>query len=191
RLLTGKASPELHLDLIEAAGKRSALSIKEKLKKYEQSRSAKDDLANFRECLAGGNAAEGKKIFLERVEASCVRCHKLDKECGEIGPVLNGVAAKHPREYLLESIVLPNKQVAPGFESVLVVLKDGTSYAGTLKSETDNELVLNSPEDGIVKVVKKEICKREKGLSGMPPELAQVLSKRDLRDLVEFLAGLK
>jgi hypothetical protein len=38
---------------------------------------------------------------------------------------------------------------------------------------------------------KADIKARERGLSGMPEELRQVLSKQDLRDLVEFLAGPK
>jgi hypothetical protein len=50
---------------------------------------------------------------------------------------------------------------------------------------------LNSPEDGLVKINKTDIKSRGKDLSAMPEELRQVLSKHDLRDLVEFLATLK
>ncbi len=60
-----------------------------------------------------------------------------------------------------------------------------------MKEETDEILTINTPDEGPVKVQKKEIDKRERGLSGMLPELAQVLSKRDLRDVVEFLATQK
>ncbi len=190
-LLAGKVATELQLDLLEAAAQRNNAEIKSKLEKFKASRSEKDDLSNFRECLAGGDAAEGKKIFFEKVEASCVRCHKIGSEGGEVGPNLSKIGGEKPREYLLESIVVPNKQIAPGFESVLVTLKNGTAYAGILKTETETELTLNSPEDGIVKVAKKDIDKRERGLSGMLPELAQVLSKRDLRNVVEFLASQK
>jgi len=108
-----------------------------------------------------------------------------------VGPVLTGIAAKQNREHFLESIVNPNAKITPGFDSVVVVLKSGQAVAGILKSETPEILTLNSPEDGIVKVKKADIVKREKGLSGMPAELANVLSKRDLRDLIEFLSTLK
>jgi quinoprotein glucose dehydrogenase len=87
--------------------------------------------------------------------------------------------------------VLPNKQIAPGFESVLVTLKNGSAYAGVLKSENTNELVINSPEDGVVTVNKIDIQSREKGLSPMPEGMGQVLSREDLRNLVEFLSSLK
>jgi len=70
-------------------------------------------------------------------------------------------------------------------------LKNGTTYAGTVKSESAAELELNSPEDGLVKIKKTEIQTRERGLSGMPEEIRQVLTKAELRDVVEFLATLK
>jgi ABC-type uncharacterized transport system ATPase subunit len=60
-----------------------------------------------------------------------------------------------------------------------------------VKSESAAELELNSPEDGLVKIKKTEIQTRERGLSGMPEEIRQVLTKAELRDVVEFLATLK
>jgi len=72
-----------------------------------------------------------------------------------------------------------------------VTLKSGTSYAGVLKSETADGLAINSPEDGLVTVKKDEIKARDKGLSPMPEGMGQILSKQDLRNLVEFLSGLK
>jgi hypothetical protein len=43
---------------------------------------------------------------------------------------------------------VPNKQIAQGFDSVMVVLKDGDSQAGVLKSESSEELVLNAADKG-------------------------------------------
>ena len=60
-----------------------------------------------------------------------------------------------------------------------------------VKTENDAELQLNSPEDGLLTLKKSEIKARERGLSAMPEELRQVLTKQDLRDLVEFLSSLK
>src|SRR5437899_3493232 len=190
-LQAGEVAKELQLDLLEAAAKRSAAVVKQKLSNYEASKPKDDPLAEYRETLYGGNAGEGKKIFFERPEASCVRCHKINGEGGEVGPDLSHIGAQKDRQYFLESIVLPNKDIAQGFESVLVTLKGGTSYAGVIKSENAGELVINSPEDGLVTVKKSDIQSRDKGLSPMPEGMGQVLSRQDLRNLVEFLSGLK
>ncbi len=191
RLLAGNVPGELQLDLLEAAGKRKDAAVQSKLTRFNESRKKDDSIGDYRECLTGGDAAAGKKIFLERADVSCVRCHKIRGEGGEVGPELTGVGSRNPRDYILESIVAPNRKIAQGFETVLVTLKDGSAYAGQLKKETDTELEINSSEDGLVHVKKAQIASRERGLSGMPEELRQMLSKQDLRNLVEFLATTK
>ena len=71
---------------------------------------------------------------------------------------------------------------------MLVVLKNGQSFAGRLKKETDAELVLDSPEDGEIKVKKADLKRRERSLSAMPDNFLRIMSKWDVRNLVEFLA---
>jgi hypothetical protein len=60
-----------------------------------------------------------------------------------------------------------------------------------VKSETDVDLVLNSPEDGVMTIKKADIKTRQRGLSAMPEGLVTCLSKRGLRDPIEFLATSK
>ena len=191
RLESGQVPEAIQLDLLEAAAKRSADPIKKKLARFLDSKPKDDPIADFRETLAGGDAAQGKKAFFERPEAQCVRCHKIDGQGGDVGPDLTHIGKEKDRRYLLESIVQPNKQIAQGFESVRVLLKNEEGYAGVLKSETPTELVLNSPDTGPVTVKKSDIQSRQKALSPMPEGMGQILSRQDLRNLVEFLSSLK
>jgi quinoprotein glucose dehydrogenase len=191
KLGNGQVPKELQLDLLEAAEKKPASALKEKVEKYQAAQSKDDPLLGFREALYGGDASVGKTIFFERAEVACLRCHKINGEGGDVGPNLTGIGTRQTREYILDSILHPNKQIAAGFETLLVSLKNGTAYAGILKSEDANDLVLNSPEDGIVKIKKMQIQSREKGLSSMPESMGTVLSKPDLRNLVEYLANSK
>jgi quinoprotein glucose dehydrogenase len=87
--------------------------------------------------------------------------------------------------------VFPNKQIADGFESVLITLKNGASHAGVLKGETAAELTVNSPEDGVLVLKKSDVTTRERGLSGMPEGMGQLLTKQELRDLIQFLGTLR
>ena len=187
RLLKGKVSGPLQLDLLEAVGKRSSSSLQSRLKQFNASRKTNETTAGFVECLEGGDAVAGRKIFYERADVACVKCHKVQGEGGEVGPELTGLGTRSSRAHILEGIVAPNAQIAVGFETVLVTQKDGNAYAGQLKKETDAELIINSPEDGLLTVKKSEITSRERGLSGMPAELYLLLSKQDIRDLVEFI----
>ncbi len=191
RLMAGQVPAEVQLDLMQAAIKRSSKPLQEKLARYEASLPKNDGLAPYRVALRGGEALAGKRIFLERQDAACAKCHKIGGEGGEVGPELTGIGGKKDRNYLLESILFPNKQIAPGFESVLVTTKNGAQYAGIAKNENAGELVLNSPEDGIVIIKKADIKARERGLSAMPEGINSILSKEELRDLIEFLASSK
>ena len=191
KLMAGQVPKELELDLLEAAGKRSSPEMKQKLAKYQASKPKDDVLASYEEALFGGNAEAGKKIFFERADVQCVRCHRINGVGGDVGPDLSHVAAQKDRRYLLESVVFPNRQVAPGYEGIMVTLKNDESYAGVFKSENDNELVINTPQSGLVTIKKKDIETRQKSLSPMPEGMAQILSKRDLRDLIAYLSMLK
>jgi len=49
---------------------------------------------------------------------------------------------------------------------------------------------MDCPPDGNVTINKADIAVRRKGGTLMPEAFGQTLSRRDLRDLVAFLAGL-
>ena len=195
KLIAKKVPAALTLELLEAAAKRSDENIKAKLKSFNESRP--DPRQNFFalepyfETLEGGNAEKGKKVFYENVALSCVRCHVINGQGGEVGPVLDGIGAKFDRKYLLESIVNPSATIAKGYDFFLITLKNGQGYAGIIKNETNKEVTINSPEDGIVTVKTADIKERIKGPSGMPAGLQMVISKSELRDLIEFLAQQK
>ena len=192
KLMTGKVPREIQLDLLLAAEKRDTPLMRQKLASQAARQSPDDEFKGFRETLYGGDAAAGKKIFIERQDASCVRCHKYNHEGGEVGPELTGIGSRHDREYILESILYPNKQIAPGYDSLIVQTKNGQAYAGVLKGQTDTELKIFSVEDNALVTVKKsDITSQIKGQSAMVEGLGQVLSREDLRNLVEFLASSK
>ncbi len=73
----------------------------------------------------------------------------------------------------------------------MVTLKNDESYSGVLKSETPTELALRASDGSLLTVKKSDIESRRKSLSPMPEGMGQILSRQDLRNLVEFLSGLK
>ncbi len=191
RLASGKLSKSLWLDVLEAAAQRTDAAVKAKLAAYEQSRVAADPLAAWRECLEGGNSKVGREIFYEKAEAACLRCHKIKGEGGDVGPDL--MTSKRDREYILRSIVEPNAAIAPGFENVMFTLTDEkTILAGLLVGEDATTVTIKSLTDGSTqKTEKTKIKERISVPSAMPPGLGEVLGKRALRDVVEYLAKLK
>jgi quinoprotein glucose dehydrogenase len=182
---------EIQLDILEAARHRGTSDLKDKLIKYEASLPKGDLLSAFRETLAGGDAESGRRIFFDKTDLSCLRCHKIHGVGGEVGPDLTGIGKKQKRDYLLESIVDPNKQIAKGFETVVLTLDNGQVKSGILKSEDGKEVRLVTPEGQTLIIRKDQIEERNRGPSAMPADLVQKMSRSELRDLVEFLASLE
>jgi quinoprotein glucose dehydrogenase len=192
QLLAHQVKPELQLDVLDAAARRQAPEVQQRLLKVEgQWDVTADPMSPFRVALQGGDAEAGDKIFHERSDASCLRCHTVHGTGGIVGPVLDGIGAKQSRDYLLESLVYPNAKIAPGFESVIVRLKDGKAVTGIVKKETGTQLELIDADAKKIEVNKADIQARERGQSAMPEGFGKTLSKRDLRDLVEYLGSLK
>jgi quinoprotein glucose dehydrogenase len=124
---------------------------------------------------------------------SCLKCHKLGDEGGsEAGPDLSTVGSRLTREELLESIVLPNAKIAEGFENWIFQLDDGTLRVGRLLAEDDRTVAVEV-KDGDDTVVEeldaKSITARKRDLSSMPEDVIEHLSRRELRDVLEFLAS--
>ena len=190
-LAAGKVAPAVQLDLLNAAGRRSEPAIKGLLAKREAAIAAdKDPLAPYRVALAGGDRTRGENIFRNEPTLACIRCHRAGGDGGDAGPHLADVGKKYSREQLLEAIVKPNATIAPGFDTIVVTLKNGSSAAGIVASETASLLTLRNTDNQIVEVKKADIAKREGAPSGMPEIYGTILTKSQLRDVVEFMASL-
>jgi quinoprotein glucose dehydrogenase len=195
RLLAREAPPEIQLELLEAAEKRPDPAIQERIARYRKSLPADDPLAAYADCLAGGSARRGARVFLDKTAVSCLRCHQVRRRGqntgGQAGPDLTDIGSRHDRRYLLESIVAPNRQVAQGFETRILATADGRTVTGIVKSDTGGVLELITPEAQTVRVKKEDIEAEKRGSSAMPEDLIKFLSRRELRDLVEFLSSAK
>lgn len=187
----GKIPAEVQLELIDAASKHDG--VKAALAAWLDAQAAADKLGRYSFALAGGDREDGEKVFTEHAIAQCFRCHRVKGVGGEAGPELTGIGKRVDRRYILESIVDPNAKIAHGFDSVICTMTGGDIKAGVLKAETPVSLTLQALGTGTPPetLKKAEIKTREVAPSGMPPGFGDLLTKRELRDVVEFVFSLK
>jgi quinoprotein glucose dehydrogenase len=178
---------DLELDVLEAARQTGGERLRPLLAAWDKRLPQDDPLARFRVAMQGGDPANGRRLFAERADWGCQRCHKLRGEGGDVGPELTGIGRTRGAEHVLQSILNPNQEIAPGFENVVITLKNGETLAGMVKSETDTELVLDAGEDGRVTLPKSQVVTRQRGLSSMVEGLGEMMALRELRDLVAAL----
>jgi quinoprotein glucose dehydrogenase len=191
KLIAGQLAPEIQVDVLEAAKSLNTPELTTKLAAYDSAMAKADEIAKYRVALIGGDIERGRKIFREKAETQCLRCHKNEIGDSVVGPELTHIGAKKDREYLLESIILPNKHIAEGFETVILTLKDGTIVAGRLAGQDANALKIETldatgkPQTATVPLA--DVKQRDGAPSPMPP-MGELMSRGELRDVVEYLA---
>ncbi len=188
---------EVALDVVEALearGKQPGAPSEwpAALAARRQSFEAKGLSSAFHDSLFGGDAARGRKLFREKAELTCLRCHAVEPSAASsVGPNLSDVGARLDRAALLEAIVEPNRTKAEGWMETMFVLSDDSAVAGRVL-ERDNQRVKLVKSDGaIVELELGEIANERIGLSAMPEGLDKHLSAREMRDLIEYLSSLK
>jgi quinoprotein glucose dehydrogenase len=195
KLIAGSAPAEIQLDIYEAAKTADSPELKDRVEKFRTAMKSGDPITQYKLSLAGGDVDRGRKIFREKAEVQCLRCHKAEIGDSLVGPDLTKIGASKDRTYLLESIVFPNKHIAQGFETVVLTLNDGNIAAGRVLSENQEGLKLETmDEQGKPKelaVAVGQIKERLTAPSPMPENIREQLSRSELRDLVEYLATRK
>ncbi len=107
------------------------------------------------EPLLTGDIEKGKEVF---VDTACVSCHVVqgveNPQAGDenvdfevvTAPELSDVAAVYEMRYIEESILLPHKEILPGYGKVTVTAQ-GIIYDGTLVSKDEEKIVVKTKAD--------------------------------------------
>ena len=177
RLEAGSLDPRLSLEVVEAAGgdRQRVLGL----------------AASGGGVLVGGDSARGRDLFLRKTTVECLRCHAVGGSGGIVGPPLDATGLKRDRSHLLESLLDPSAQFADGYRTTVVVTDDGRTVSGIVKAETDEVVTILTGDGREERLATASIEDRTTGASAMPADIAAKLTPRELRDLVEWLAGLR
>ncbi len=192
QLNAGTLPSELQVDLLEAVQTDGSETLAKGLETYRTAKKADTLVQAFAEALGkGGDFRGGQRVVTDNPAAECTRCHTIRGRGSDVGPDLSRIGSTLTRPQLVEALLAPNARIAPGFGVVSVTLKNGDKADGTLRSETDTEVVLlTGTPPAERKIAKADIASRTDPVSAMPP-LGLILKPREVRDLVEFLAGMR
>ena len=139
--------------------------------------------------LEGGNERRGRDLFYRNESAQCVRCHAIFEYGGNVGPGLEAIGTQLSHRQLLEALIRPSARLAPGYETILVTLNDGSVTAGIVMERTEEVIKLKIGKEDIQTIPRADIAEEETVPSSMPT-MEDKLSRREIRDVVAFLASL-
>jgi putative heme-binding domain-containing protein len=134
------------LELERAAVRLGAPSLDLALDRLRQARVTTDRaLSDWLWALEGGDPATGRRIFIEKTETECLRCHAFkDRGGSEVGPDLTHVGSRLSALDLLRSVRQPGAEIAAGFEDWLLKLEDGETIVGRILEEEEGWLTVET-----------------------------------------------
>lgn len=134
------------------------------------------------EALAASDAAAGRVMY----EQSCMSCHVLYGNGGDVGPELTG-SNRANLDYLFLNLLDPNFDVQEQYRMVSVDTKDGQVLDGIIGEQDDQKLVLKmtTGDRVIAKSDIESVFVHE--ISMMPEGLLDSLEQEDALNLIKYL----
>ena len=148
---------------------------------------------NIEEALAQSIAMKGDPTLGEAVfiKAACATCHTTSQSEPQKGPYLGNIANTYRRKDLAESILNPNKTIAQGFASQVIVTKDEFEYTGFITKEAADQVTLRDVTAREHTIKKSDIDERKTlTTSIMPPDLMKAFTVKELASLLDYLEAL-
>ena len=129
------------------------------------------------------DATHGAQVF----QQSCAVCHRFRNAGGNVGPALDGTAARGPAR-LIEDILDPNRNVDPAFRQAIIETKDGRTFVGVNLRASDTALTFTEATGKDTTLARADIKSQTiSNLSIMPPVFETVFAEKDLADLLAYL----
>ena len=156
-----------------------------------------DLLDDLRESLpedvqAAGDPAAGERLFFHPRGPRCGLCHRVQGRGGAVGPDLSRVSRAMERDRLAESILEPSKEVAPEYVAWDITTRDGDTWIGRILRDDVASVTMLLASGQTIKVPRADIAHRRPcQVSLMPEGLQRALTRKEFRDLLAFLGGLR
>ena len=181
RFLRGTASPAPGLTdaLTSAAGMTSAAIVLSPERMQQM----------IAEVRAKGDAANGERIF-RRGDTGCYQCHAISGGAAGWRRTCPAWGRSSPMDYLIDSVLDPNKAVKDGYAGYVIVTKSGDSYSGIKVGQDDKQLVIRDNAHLELAIPLADVKVQKEVGSLMPNGLTDTLTHQEVLDLVKFLSEL-
>lgn len=135
-----------------------------------------------------GNARAGETLFSEK---GCGSCHRIKGVGGRIGPDLTNIGAERSTEYLRQSIVEPDADVARRYWIATLRFEDGRSSQGYVLNEDTYSVQLIDFSGQLHSISKADLRDFAVEKTSKMPAYKDGLSDQQLEDLVTYLSSLR
>jgi PQQ-dependent dehydrogenase (methanol/ethanol family) len=133
-----------------------------------------------------GDAARGESFFVGK--GACIGCHMVKGRGGVLGPDLSNLARQRRIGQIELALRNPSALSTRGYRPVSVKLRDGRTFRGLAKNESNFDLQLQDSSGALHFFSREQIVEEShEPKSLMPPVKA---TDAEMRDLLAFLTSL-
>jgi putative heme-binding domain-containing protein len=159
---------------------------------FHEERPAFTDIKGWKTLLAivpgTASAEHGREVFLSPKLGGCASCHRMDGLGSPSGPNLTNIRDSQAPDYALTSLLQPNANVSPQFESYSITTADGQSRTAFQLNERGSTHTYIDLTGKTFDVDIKDIVNRlHLPVSIMPEGIVSRLTDAEVRDLMAYL----
>jgi putative heme-binding domain-containing protein len=135
------------------------------------------------QALASADVSEGRVVY----QRTCMACHRLYDEGGDVGPDLTGSNRGNVAS-MLNKIINPSEDIQDAYRLVAVTMRDGRTYMGNVIGESDRQVTLRLVGQEPLVLDRADILSSEvSNVSLMPDGLLRSLSDEEVLNLFAYL----
>jgi putative heme-binding domain-containing protein len=140
-----------------------------------------------------GDPTKGEKLFFDLdSHAACGKCHKVGNRGGDVGPELTAIAGTRDAKFIIEAILDPSKEIASGYEPILIITRNDRYVTGIIKKEDAAAVEVADSQGKIQRVARADIKQRTpQTTSLMPGNFKEILTVEEFHDVLAFVLTLK
>jgi len=131
----------------------------------------------------------GEQLF--NGAAGCVTCHSYRDQGGNVGPSLDGTAARLGEDGLLQALSNPSATIAAGYQAKIVEQQDGSIVRGRFRNDSELAVQIQSADGSRwVTYFKERVKSISDADESLMPETYPGLGASDQENLLAFLNSL-
>jgi putative heme-binding domain-containing protein len=133
------------------------------------------------------NFERGRSLFHS---INCGACHRFSGLGGGVGPDLTSVPNKFTKQYLIEAIINPSKDISDQYQAQTILTSDGQVLSGIVIEQDPQTVLVYSSDPKVAprRVSTEDIEEiRPSQVSQMPSGLMDRMNAGELRDLLAYI----
>jgi cytochrome c oxidase cbb3-type subunit III len=136
---------------------------------------------------ASGDPVHGKELF--EGKGGCAGCHTVKGSGSFVSTDLSDFASNHDASEIRDAILNPRRVEGPGHTAAIVTTIAGDRYSGLIRNENNSSLQIQDAEGRFYLFAKSSLRSIERSAGPvMPVNYQQQLSKKEIEDLVSYIA---